>query len=362
MMTNITEKYLLLLQPWGLAVDEINEHNFILEEAFQEVEKCFTNKDMIISNEVLELMLSLLEHNNIIFYKNANYSHYQRISEYLFNNLQRFNITDFQKNRFFAVAVYSDYFMQNLALRNLFEESLIESCNYFKAHPKDDYDFLSLIHTSQYYLFIGKLDLNILYLEKAHNLIEQCSNHNYKLFFLYHYAWSAYEKGNYICALTRVNKGIDCLQSKKISIALHFFNIKASILYKLKNYPDSLNLAEMAYKKAIHLFAKSNQDVVAESILTIARNLIMLQKYEEGLKKAREAIILLDNLFGGNNIDPSQAAALSVCADAYMELNQRFEGKLYYNKALYVYKKIYGENISYMPEVKFLESKLKICI
>lgn len=361
-MSKILEKYQILLKPWGEVVEAINQDSIILNKAFLEVKQHFDNENTIITKDILDIMLALLEHSNIIFYKNANYSHYQEVSKYLFQFLQHLGMDDFQRNRFFITSVYSDYVMSDFKLKDWFEKELLKSCKYFNENPRDDYDFLSLIHLSQFYLFVGKLKISIDYLNKAQSLFEQCQCYNYKLFYLYHYAWSAYEDSNYITAISRVNKAIDMLLDKDTSIGLHLLNIKATMMYKVCNYASSLSLAEVVYDKSKDFFGKANQDVVAESLLTIAKNLIMLRQYQEALKKAKEAIKLLEKLFGGGAIDPSQAAAMSVCADAYMELNQKFEGALHYNKALNIYKYLYGDNISNMPEVKLLESKLKVCI
>lgn len=361
-MSKILEKYQILLKPWGEVVEAINQDAVILDKAFLEVKQYFDSDNIRITKDTLDLILALLEHNNIIFYKNANYSHYQEVSKYLFKHLPHLEMDDFQRNRFFVTAVYSDYFMSDSKLKEWFEKELLKSCQYFQENPKDNYDFLSLIHVSQFYLFIGQLKRSIDYLNKAQSLFDKCHCYNYKLFYLYHYAWSAYEDANYMVAISRVNKAIDMLLNKQTPIALHLLNIKATMMYKVCNYESSLSLAEVVYEKSKDFFGKTNQDVVAESLLTIARNLIMLRQYQEALKKTKEVIKLLEKLFGGSAIDPSQAVAMSVCADAYMELNQKFEGALYYNKAFNIYKYLYGDNISSMPEVKLLESKLKICI
>lgn len=356
-MKPIDEYSLLLKKPWGDFVDEINKHSGILTNAYKYVNQYLVQPSQkILSAEDIDLMISLLEHNNIIFYKDANYLHYQNISRFLLENLNSLDITIFQRHRFFLVAVYSDYINTGLFTHEAYEENLLKALDYFLTFPKYHYDLLGLIHISQFYLFAGNMKQNKKYLEDAAHISKNCNNINYKLFFLYHFTWSAYEDGYYKESLERVNSAIKLTRSET-PISLNLLNIKASIMTKLSYYEQSIAIAELTCKSAKKVFSVENYGVVAETTLTIAKNYNALKKYKLALEKALHAIDLLNSVFGGESIDPSQANAMSVAGDSFVGLNKIKEGRFLYKKALNIYKNLYKDNWKSMLEVRELIKK-----
>lgn len=334
--------------PWAEVVDIINQDPNILNKAY-----CFIMESILaerIDQKMIELMIGFLESNNIIFYAHANYTQYQDVAKYLFENIEKFVVARHQKYRFYLVSVYSDYFLQNPNLREECEKKLLQALAYFKQSKYKEYKFLGLIHISQFYLFIGNLTLNEQYLEEAKIMLTDCSNKNHRLFFLYHYSWSFYEKGDFNTALLIVNQAIGIIIDQYSPISLNLHNVKASILYKIGQYKESINIAEDTYLKACCVFSKSNEGVLAETLLTIAKGYNASGEYKLALIKAKESIKLLKILFGGDDIDVSQAASLVVLGDSFIGTKDIKSGHECYKKALNLYQKIYKTNLYNMPE------------
>jgi hypothetical protein len=125
------EKLLILNQPWYNIVDEINSDLLILNHLYNYINTAF--KENKISDEILALSINFLEHNNIIFYANANYGHYQEVCEYLFNYyfIAKHKQNNFLFYKFCLTAVYSDYFSNKPDLKAQYAKAILKSIAYF---------------------------------------------------------------------------------------------------------------------------------------------------------------------------------------------------------------------------------------
>jgi predicted negative regulator of RcsB-dependent stress response len=361
------EKLLILNQPWYNIVDEINSDLLILNHLYNYINTAF--KENKISDEILALSINFLEHNNIIFYANANYGHYQEVCEYLFNYyfIAKHKQNNFLFYKFCLTAVYSDYFSNKPDLKAQYAKAILKSIAYFSNQAEEleidintRYLFLGYIHLSQFYLFQGDLNQNKKYLDKAKSILRTIKNKNLILFFQYHYCWFFYEEGHsYDSALFEINKLLDLEKDINKPITLHAMNVKASILYKLENYRESYDLAKKVSDKALKIFSTQNVDVYAETSITMARVLLQQGHQEKARVKTISAIQKLEQLFRGNNIDPSQAVANELLGDIYLSYKDKVQAEIKYYFAQEIYEKIYGQHVQDITNYRLLCEKRK---
>lgn len=354
-LEKLTNKYLLnkiIHSDWVEMVEEVNANPTAISMLYTSLKKRLRTR--ILNEQTLNMACCFLENNNILFHKNASYKQYQIISSECFARLLDLknieNLALFY--RFCLVGVYTDYFKVHQENEKPYKHFLIEGLEYFKYRfnkqptkkTVGNY-ILALIHLSQYYLFKGELDKNHLYLQNTLVLIKQHRNLNvnYKLFFYYHYAWSFYEKRSYNKALENINKLLS-LKGKIASqpIILHGMNIKCAILFSLKQYSSCLTLAKQTANESGQVFSLKNQDVYAESLLNIAK--CLTKKNNElavAISSARTAVKILTKLFLGPDVDPSQALANIVLAEACERAENKKLALKYFETAKVIYEKIY---------------------
>ena len=365
----------LLSAPWGELVGAVNSGNNLVKGIYRYFINNLADASTNIINEKLLLCgIWLLENNNLLFHRRASYRDYQKIAELLFNNLAK--IKKLKKlelyYRFCLVAVYSDYFNSKLRAKNRYLKELEAGLEYFKIRYLKkiglsylpDY-FLGLIHRSQYYLFIGDLVSNNLLLNRAGNLLlkhKRELSSNYQAFFYYHRAWAYYECHRYPQALAAINQGL--LLKKQLTqepIVLHSLNIKSAILFALGKTSQCLKLAQKVHEAAGKVFTRQNQDVLAESALNIAKcmyergsNLVIAKKY------ASQALVKLNKLFMGKEVDISQAAANVLLGDIQQKLGNKKQAIGCYQAAYNTYRNNYKTNVANSSEYQALIAKLGI--
>lgn len=352
----------LLNKDWGAMVDFVNAHPDIIESANNFVFKLVNENKK--QPQLIELLVCLLEHNNILFHKEASYKTYQKLAVDLFNILNIGpQINPILEARAYSNSVYADYIFKDEQSKTKFENKLLNAVSLFEGNPLlINEQFLGYINTSQFYLFQGKHKFAINYLEKAKNIISQVNLVNYQALFWYHYSWIYVETGNYEKAKSNIESFFTNIRASEVSpaIYLHALNIHASIELRLGNFEQAYILATQCYERALNFYESEDKDVIAENLVTISRYYLTIKQYDESEKAIKKAIEILEKVFAAPALDPSQAAAHVLLGNVYLETGRYSEAKDEYIFAERYYEGLYKENFFNMYEVSIVLANLAI--
>ncbi|AIL66168.1 tpr repeat-containing protein (plasmid) [Rickettsiales bacterium Ac37b] len=348
-------------QDWGINVDNINQYPDLVDVTTTITFDLYAQG--LRTPLILKSLIVLMENNNIIFHKYSNYKLYQKTFEYAFEMINKNNtkISALLKARFLSAGVYSDYIFQDNAILELYKEKLLSSLEFLcKGYKYKNYVFLTYINISQFYLFQGVIEEVESYLQKAYTVLNEMNIPNYVALCLYHLAWLYIEKGKYKYASIFLEKTfINSDQSNlSLGIRLHLKNIAASNYARLNEYEKSFELAEQCYEEARIFYNTMEQDVIAEVQLTMARCYVYKQNFNEAECLINNSIKVLESIFGGKYVDPSQACAHVQLGDVYEQTNRLQQALKELMEVKEYYLNLYKDKIYNMFEVKKLYIKI----
>jgi tetratricopeptide (TPR) repeat protein len=350
-------------KPWGEMVDYVNSHpeemDLANNLAISAFEKNFTSVSLV------ELFVCLLENNNILFHKKASYQLYQKLAECLHRLIDNdlTVVSPIIKAKACSNIVYADFIFRNKIISDQYERKFLEGISLFESNNDlINERFIAYINISQFYLFKGCYSKTIGYLKKAKALLDAINIPNYHALFWYHYSWVYVETGEYGDAEKRVKSFFRKIAQNSVSpaIYLHGMNIRASIEFRLGNYKRAFIWANKCYKLAVEFYETEEKDVVAENLITIGRYYKMLEKYDETEKVINKAILILEVVFGGVLVDPSQATAHVILGEIY---DAQHLYKLAYKEYRFsekFYRGFYKGNFYKMNEVSIVLANIVI--
>ena len=363
MNDKITHILKILNKPWGQMVDFVND-NFELIDYANNLALYSAQRENYTLEEA-ELLTTLLEFNNILFHKDADYNIYQKLAlslKLLLEN-QSSVLTPLLKARAYLDSVYADYIFTDDQTKLDFESKLHESLAFLESNEAFVNErLLSYINISQFYLFQGKSDDTLSYLEKAKLLLPKVVISNYKALFWYHYSWLFVENGDYEQASLNIESFFNEYGKNDVSpgIYLHAINIRASIEFRLGHKLEAFEFAKECYDMALKFYETENKDVIAENLVTIGRYYKEMSQLDEAENYIKRAIQAFSIIFGSNALDPSQAVAYRILGEIYMQKEQYLQAKEQFFLAERIFKKLYKENFENMHEVKLLMDDLKV--
>ncbi|AIL64730.1 Tetratricopeptide repeat protein [Rickettsiales bacterium Ac37b] len=350
-------------KPWGDLVDYINSHENLIDFANNFVLKLFSENN----NHALlaELLVCLLENNNILFHKKADYTLYQKLAEAVHKLIDNKSVSVDKviRARYYSDSVYADYMFLNDESKKSFEIELQKNLLFLETEDSlINERFLAYINISQFYLFQGTHEVTLSYLNKAKNIEEKICIPNYRALFWYHYSWIYVEKGDYKTAKENINSFFSIISESKVSSAiyLHCLNINASIEFRLGNIQAAFDCANKCYERGVKFYQTEAKDVIAENLVTMARCYKINKDYDLAEQTIKKAIADLEIIFGSQSLDPSQAAAHIILGDIFMETSKYAEAKAEYSFSEEFYKKFYKENFYKMYEVSIVLANLAI--
>lgn len=356
--------YKLLDKPWGQMVEYINHNPKLIDFANNLARQAFANNYW--EYPLTELLICLLEHNNILFHKTADYTTYQNLANCLYQLAKEKKelLSTNLKIRYYLASVYSDNIFRNEEYKNIYETRLLESAAWLESNNSitPDEKCVAYINISQFYLFQGNLEKNLYQLEKARGIVDKVTTPNYRALFWYHYAWAFVEQGNYGRAAEVIDSFFTNVKEVEVSpaIYLHGMNIGASISFRLGKTEQAFALASKCLVLASKFYERDDTDVIAENLVTISKCYLANKDYENAEKHITQAIRSLDKIFGGSYIDPSQAAAHVVLGDIYTATQKYKLAKDEYLAVEAFYEKVYQDKFYSMNEVSIVLANLAI--
>jgi tetratricopeptide (TPR) repeat protein len=353
----------ILDKPWGQMVDYVNSNPGVIDSANSLAIYAF-NKNYY-DPLLVKLLNCLVENNNILFHKKADYTVYQKLANCLHDLIDNKAIVvdPILKARSYSNSVYADFIFENEANKKFYEKKLLESINLFENNNAlVNERFLAYINLSQFYLFKGEYEQTIAYLKKARKLLNYIYIPNYQALFWYHNSWIYVEKGEYKEAEKNIELFFVNTKQAQVSpsIYLHGVNIYASIEFRLGNYKKAFVNAKKCYKLAVKFYKTEEKDVIAENLVTMSRYYKMIKNYSEAEVYIKKAISIFEVIFGSPNLDPSQAVAHVVLGEVYNATNRYKQAKKEYIFAEKYYKGLYKNNFFKMNEVAVVLANLAI--
>jgi hypothetical protein len=351
-----------LNKPWGEMVNFINQNTELVNIA--NILAFSAYKDKVTDPILAELMISLLEHNNMIFHIKSNYKTYQELAEALYNLLEVKNVSLplVLQARYYFNSIYADYIYSSQKATDKHEQKLIELLSLLDERPEFlEERFLSLINMAEFCYFKGDVTQGIYYIDKAYSFLEKITNPNYQAQFWYAITWLHMEKGDY----QKVNEYIKTFfnitkYNKNYPIHLYAMNLRASVNFHLNNLKESHYWAKECYKASVNFFQSDISNVAAESLITLARYYKSSKDYTKALENIQKAIDVLNVIFDNHEIDPSQAVAHTLLGEIYEAQQQYKKSYDEYCFAERYYIKLYKNNFSNIHEISKLFANFTI--
>jgi GTPase SAR1 family protein len=345
-----------LNKPWGEMVEYVNANSELINIANTVSFNAY--KDKISDPLLIELMISLLEHNNMIFHAKSNYKTYQELAECLYELLEGRKIYAplILQSRYYFNGIYADFIYQSKEMSDKYEQKLSELLALLEEKPEFiEERFLSLINMAEFCFFRGNITQGIYYINKSHPLLQKISNANYRAQFWYALTWLYIEKGDYLKAHEYIKAFFDVTKNNKsYPIHLYAMNLRASVNFYLNNFKESYLWAEECYKRSMDFFQSDTSNIAAESLITLARYYKSNKDYVRSLEKIQKAINILNIIFSNPEIDPSQAVAHTLLGEIYVAQQQYKQAYDEYSFAEKYYTKLYKNNFSNINEVSRL--------
>jgi tetratricopeptide (TPR) repeat protein len=347
-----------LNKPWGEITNYINSNLKFIEFANQVAISIYN--DNYYAPLLIELFVHLLENNNILFHKHADYTKYQQLAKSLLNIIDSKDFNPIIKARGYFDSVYADCIFKNEESRDLYQKILLENLAITKHVGINEDLFLAYINISQFFLFKGDLATSLLYLEEAKPHLSEITILNYRALFHYHYSWIYVEMGNFKQAKENIEDFFINIKEQEVSpaIYLHALNINASIEFRIGNFEQSFLLAKKCYNLAKKFYQSEDKDVIAENLVTMGRYYKSIHKYDEAEQSITKAIKLFDKIFGKADLDPSQAVTHVLLGDIYSDVKKYALAKKEYLFSLEYYQRIYKNNFYNMHEVSIVLANL----
>lgn len=350
-----------LNKPWGQMVDFANDNYDLIEYAGNLA--LFSAEQGHHTHEEVELLVTLLEFNNILFHKHADYNIYQKLADHLRFLLEQIepSLTPLLRARAYSDSVYADYIFKDNETLSLFTEKLEESITFLESNEAFINErLLAYINISQFYLFQGVTDRTQENLEKAKMLLPKVEINNYKALFWYHYSWLYVEKGDYDRAAENIETFFTEFNAGNISpgIYLHALNIRASIEFRLGHMEPAFSFAKECYDMALKFYGDENKDVIAENLVTMSRYYKETDNLDEAENCIKKAISAFAVIFGSSTLDPSQAVAYRILGEIYTQKGQYEAANEQFLLAETIFKSLYKDNLENMHEVKLLRESM----
>jgi Tfp pilus assembly protein PilF len=343
-------------KPWGEMVTYINANTELMNIANNIAFRAY--KDKIKDPLLAELMISLLEHNNMIFHMKSNYKTYQELAEAVHDLIdkQKVQLPLILQVRYYFNGIYADFIYKSKEATKKYEKKLIELLALFeKTSYSKETKFLAFINMAEFYLLKGNITQGLYYIDKAYTLLPIIANLNYQAQFWYAITWLHLEKGDYKQANEYISTFFKTTENNKnYPIHLYAMNMRASINFHLNNLEEAFFFANECYKQALIFFQSEVSNIGAESLITLARYYKANNDYKNAEKKIKSAIEALNIVFGSHNIDPSQAVSHTLLGEIYMEQKLFKEAYDEYNFAEKYYTKLYKNKFSDIQEVSKL--------
>jgi hypothetical protein len=347
---------LYLDKPWGEMIDYVNQNPELINIATTISFSAY--KDNITDPALIKLMISLLEHNNMIFHTKSNYKTYQELAERLYSLFvdKRMHVPLIFQARYYFNGIYADFIFKSKEMSDKYEGKLIDLLTLLEGKTEfTEERFLAFINMAEFCLFRGNITQGIYYINKAYLLLPKISNVNYQAQFWYAITWLYIEKGDYLKANENITTFFKVTQhNKNYPIHLYAMNFRASINFHLNRFNEAHLWAEKCYNDSIDFFKSDISDITAESLINLARYYKANKDYTKSLARAQKAIDILNIIFGGPEIDPSQAAAHILLGEIY-EAQHRY--KQAYDEYVFAERyctKFYKNNFSNIHEVSTL--------
>ena len=174
-------------------------------------------------------------------------------------------------------------------------------------------------------------------------------------------SWLHLQKGDYAKADEYIKVFFEITKKEQIyPLHLYAMNMQGSINFYLNNYAQSLQLAQNCYDEAYSFFQSTVSDIIAESLITLAKSYKAIKNYAKAEEKIISAIKTLDIVFGRDDIDFSQAVAHRLYGEVLEERSQYKQAYEEYKFAEDFYLKVYKDQFYQMQEVAELFANLAI--
>ena len=289
-------------------------------------------QNSVLDDEIIDVIITALRLNNMIFNKNANHDLYQKLADKIYSkNLAK--ITPIKKARLYASLVFLDSIFASGKNISEFEKEIHGLLNLIKQHQNPEELFYIYVNISLFYLFLGDFKETQKYIEKAKEILSQTDNIYNLLQYWYINAWLYYE-------LRDIDNGIKSLDNYEqlnnnniLSLVGKLFARDLRGKFKaLTRQKDVIKEINKAIQDALKYYDNNPSRILGELEYTKTLAYFQNNQYELAEKQAYHTLNILAKILGEDIIDLDQA-------HIYIILGKIAENKNNYNLALEKYKK-----------------------
>lgn len=324
-----------LNQSWGTMVNFVNENTELINIANTIVLNAY--EDKIVDQALVELTVSLLEHNNGIHHMKSNYIVYQALTERLHTMLNetKLRLSLELESRCYFGSVHGDFIFNSKEKTVKYKKKLVSLLNSLKVRPEliEQY-FLSLVDMSIFCWFDGNIDQGIYYINKAYSLLRTIKNLQYQSHFWHYISWIYLEKDDYVKA-NEYNRIAFKITENNYPLYLHTMALRANISFHLGNVKDAYLWANESYKQSINFYQSENSTLAIGALMTLARTYKSDTNYNKAKELVFKAISIQNVIYDNKYIDISQARAHALLGEIY---EQQKQYKLAYDEYIFAEK------------------------
>ena len=224
-----------------------------------------------------------------------------------------------------------------------------------KQYPERVSDHLNLYNQlAQFYIYQGDIDNADKYVNLAEVIIR--SNHGIKAgLFNAVKAKVEMDKGNYRNALNLVTKAIDYEEVKDIREVpgeWPLFLLQAEVFLKAGRYSEAFDLSNKLYELANKYYKDTEHELIARILIVLSASAIKLSKLELAKNYIEKALYILRKILGDDAIDIDMANTLVILGEVNEKQHRYTEANEYYLMAELSFKQLFEDlrtdDISYL--------------
>lgn len=318
------------------------------------------------TRDIFKLGLTLLEYH---LFKTRDHKAYEQVFKDLYAmlpviiaDLPDEVVARFYVDSVFVREIYHDKDMTAEMERHLKRALVLTE----KANDKELY-LRAIYFTAQHYFSRGDLESAISYARKAEPLLKEVPSRSSKNLYWYLRSWFFVEAGD----LAEANYALDQFmatlsEESNTTLKLYLANMKANAYMKEGKFEEGIRWASQAQGDALNYFQTENTEVVAESLMIQGNGYLKLGDYKAAREHLLRSIPIYEIYFGGPDLHSDQAICYRLVGETYMQELLYDKALEYFDRAMNIYVKLYGEDFKNMAEVSSLlilmtTASLKLC-
>lgn len=255
----------------------------------------------------LKLAIKLIKANNILFTKHAKYEDYQSITKVVYSHLHANSYSVELISELYGESVFLDFIYSDLSTIEKFQQGFNRVL--YNKYKSTQNNFFLYTQSAQYHLFVGDFNKSYKHIIEAQKFVKLARNLSELVQFYYTYCWILLELRKMEECNQRLKEFKTIIDKYKVGqvAQLYYMNFKSKLAYLAGDNAESVRIAEECMKLSQQYYQSKVNDTFAEGLITKAQIALEYNQTEKAKLLLEEAQCILKNIFGGDNVDLSQA-------------------------------------------------------